>query len=69
MSCISEPALRALRLRYNSAYTAYQSCVRALSEAATSGVRPSDELLSQEAAALKQLTYTRAKLLAAMAQG
>ncbi len=37
----SEKDLRELRLRYNAAYAAYQSCVLALSEAAMSGKKPS----------------------------
>ena len=69
MPRISEAALRELRLRYNSAYTAYQSCVRALTEAAASGIKPSADLLEKEANALRQLTEARAELLAAMAQG
>jgi hypothetical protein len=43
--------------------------VRALSEAATIGIEPSDDLLTKEAAALKRLTDARADLLVAMAQG
>lgn len=69
MPRISEAALRDLRQRYNAAYTAYQSCVRALTEASASGVAPSAELLAKEAKALRQLTEARAALLEAMAQG
>ena len=69
MPRLSEAALRTLRLRYNSAYTASQSCVRALTEAAASGVVPSADLLTQESKALRQLTDARAELLAAMAAG
>jgi hypothetical protein len=69
MPRISEAAVRELRLRYNSSYAAYQSCVRALNEAAASGVAPSADLLTKEANALRQLAEARAELLAAMAQG
>ena len=51
-------------MRYHAAYTAYQACVRALTEAAMSGAIPSATL--QEAKALGALTKTRANLLAAM---
>jgi hypothetical protein len=53
-------------MRYQAAYTAYQACVRALTEAAMSGALPSTTLLEQEAKALGVLTKTRANLLAAM---
>jgi hypothetical protein len=63
----SEADLRQLRLRYNAAYSAYQNCVIALNEAAMSGQAASQELLHNEAAALRDLTEARAALLAAMA--
>jgi hypothetical protein len=63
----SEADLRQLRLRYNAAYSAYQNCVIALNEAAMSGQAASQELLKNEAAALRDLTEARATLLAAMA--
>ena len=59
---------RELRQRYNAAYTAYQSCVLALNEAAMAGHAPSQELLDAEAKALRELTEARASLLAAMAE-
>ena len=62
-------ALQELRLRYHAAYTAYQACVRAVTEATMSGEIPSPTLLEQEAKALGALTKTRANLLAAMAAG
>jgi len=62
----SEADLRQLRLRYNAAYSAYQNCVIALNEAAMSGQAASQELLQNEAAALRDLTEARAALLAAM---
>ena len=63
---IKEAALRGLRLKYNAAYSAYQSCVRALSEVSMAGEAPSAELLENEAKALRELTGARANLLAAM---
>jgi hypothetical protein len=64
----SEADLRELRMRYNAAYSAYQSCLLALNEAAMSGESPSTELLENEAKALRELTEARGALLAAMAQ-
>jgi len=63
----SDADLRELRLRYNAAYSAYQGCVIALNTAAMTGQPASPELLANEAAALRELTETRATLLAAMA--
>jgi hypothetical protein len=57
--------LRTLRMKYKVAYEAYQSCVRA----GTKGEKASADLLEQETVALRQLTETRARLLAAMADG
>ncbi|HXS80390.1 MAG TPA: hypothetical protein VN818_08890 [Gammaproteobacteria bacterium] len=54
-------------MRYHAAYTAYQACVRAVTEATMSGSMASPTLLEQEAKALGMLTKTRANLLAAMA--
>ena len=65
---MTETRLRELRHRYNAAYTAYQSCVIALNEAALSGQPPSPELLKSEASALRDLNEARAALLAAMAE-
>jgi hypothetical protein len=59
---LSEADVRTLRMRYNSAYAAYQSC-----EAAMAGQSPSQQLLDSEAAALSELTEARGQLLAAMA--
>ena len=61
-------ALQTLRMRYKAAYTAYQSCVRALTEASMSGAPLSKELLENEAKALRELTEARGNLLAAMAE-
>lgn len=73
MRGMTEPAsqeanLRELRLRYNAAYTAYQSCVMALNEVAMSGQPASKLLLENEANALRELTEARGQLLAAMAR-
>ena len=62
----SDADLRELRLRYNAAYSAYQSCVIALNTASMTGQAASPELLTNEAAALRELTEARAALLAAM---
>ena len=62
----SEADLRTLRARYNAAYSAYQSCLIALNEAAATGAAPSKELLESEAKALRELTEARGNLLAAM---
>ena len=64
---VTDAALRDLRHRYNAAYTAYQSCVLALNEAAMSGKPPSKELLQKESIALGELNEARRNLLAAMA--
>jgi hypothetical protein len=63
-----EADLRELRLRYNAAYTAYQSCVMALNEAAISGREPAATLLQNEAKALRELGEARGQFLAAMAR-
>jgi hypothetical protein len=64
----AESDLRELRLRYNAAYSAYQSCLIALNEAAMSGRPASKALLENEAKALRELTEARGNLIAAMAQ-
>jgi hypothetical protein len=64
----SNGTLRELRLRYNAAYAAYQSCVKALNEAVLSGKRPTAELLENEAKSLRELTESRANLLSALIQ-
>ena len=66
MSPPSDAVLQDARLRYHAAYTAYQACARAVTEATMSGAVPSPTLLEQEANALAALTKTRANLLAAM---
>ncbi|HET7609591.1 MAG TPA: hypothetical protein VFL84_12995 [Gammaproteobacteria bacterium] len=68
MPPVAQAVLQELRMRYQAAYTAYQACVRAVTEATMSGSTPSSMLLEQEAKALGALTKTRASLLAAMAE-
>ena len=63
----TEAVLQELRMRYQAAYSAYQACVRAVTEATMSGASPSPTMLEQEAKALGALTELRAKILAAMA--
>lgn len=55
-------------MKYQAAYAAHQSCLRALTEAGLSGGVVSARLLEQEAAALRELSKIRADLLAAMAE-
>jgi hypothetical protein len=64
----SEADLRELRMRYNAAYSAYQSCLIAINEAATTGQPPSKALLESEASALRELNEARGNLIAAMGQ-
>jgi hypothetical protein len=64
----SEADLRTLRLRYNAAYAAYQSCLIALNEAAMSREAPPPVLLKSEADALRELNEARGNLIAAMGQ-
>jgi len=53
-------------MRYNAAYSAYQSCLIAINEAAASGLTPSKALLANEANALRELNEARGNLIAAM---
>lgn len=68
MSRAPEAALQDLRMRYRAAHSAYQACVRAVTEATMSGAGPSPALLEQEARALAALKELRSHLLAAMAE-
>jgi hypothetical protein len=56
----TEEKLRELRQRYQAAYTAYQSCVDALTDASFRGERPPAELMEKEAKALRELNEARA---------
>jgi hypothetical protein len=55
--------LSELRHKYKMAYTAYLTCVQALSEASHNGVWPSAEVLKQEETALNELKSARQALL------
>ena len=61
-----DAATRDLRLTYNAAYAAHQSCVTALNEAIFAGKQPSQELLERETAAQRELTDARHRLLASI---
>ena len=63
---VTQATFRTLRLRYNVAYTVYQSCVRTLSEAGMSGEPPSADLIATEAKATHELTKARRNLLDAI---
>jgi hypothetical protein len=69
MSHATEAALQELRMRYQVAHTAYQACVRAVTEATMGGDVVSPALLQKEARALEALKQARASLLAAMGDG
>ena len=47
--------LLALRLKYQAAHLAYQSCIKALELATSNGERPVHDLLNREAKALDEL--------------
>ena len=55
--------LSELRHKYKMAYTAYLTCVQALSEASHHGVWPTPDVLKQEETALNELKFTRQALL------
>ena len=63
---MADKALRVLRHRYRTAYTAYMACVHALSDANEKGARPLNEVLKLEASALKELNQSRDAFLAAI---
>jgi hypothetical protein len=60
MAGLTEEHLRELRQRYQVAYTAYQSCVDALTKVSFKGEKPSSELWAKEAMALRELNEARA---------
>jgi hypothetical protein len=60
--------LRALRMKYNAANSAYHDCVRVRTEAAMSGGAVSFDQLEREAAALRTLNRIRDELMAAMVE-
>jgi hypothetical protein len=64
----TEDKLLELRQRYKAAYTAYRSCVEALTELNLNGEKPSAELLGKEAKALRELNEARAAYRDALLQ-
>ena len=56
---ISDTELVHLRLQYEAAYDAYQSCVLALEEVWRGGEKPSAELLERQKTALRELNEER----------
>ena len=61
-------SLRALRMKYKSAFTAHESCMQALTDTKLRGEQPSRDLLDREAEALRVVNEARDSLLAAMAE-
>ncbi len=60
--------LRQLRHRYKEAYTAYMTCVQALSDASQQGVRPEDNAKQNEQKVFNELAFARMLLLDALAE-
>ena len=56
---ISEAELRELRVKYEAAYDAYQSCIEALANIERKRSRPTHELLAAETKALRELNDAR----------
>ena len=65
---ISDAELVDLRLRYESAYDAYQACVFALEEASRRGDEPAVSLLARHAETLRRLNVERARYRDALLQ-
>lgn len=65
---ISDAELIDLRLRYETAYDAYQGCVFALEEAWRRGDRPAPELAARHAETLRRLNEERARYRDALVQ-
>ena len=63
-----QAALRALRMKYNAANSAYQDCVRVRTETTMSGGVVSIAHIEREVAALRTLNGIRDELLAAMTE-
>jgi hypothetical protein len=66
MPPIKDERLQELKLRYTNAYAAYQKSLLAHHEATMAGKRRTTDQLRTEAAALQELTSSRAKLLNAL---
>src|SRR5688572_19932517 len=64
MPKINEAPMRELRMKYKIAHETYANYVKRLIQAESTD-KPSAELLEQETKAARELTETRAKLLAA----
>ena len=58
---ISDAELIDLRLRYETAYDAYQGCVFALEEAWRRGDQPAAQLVARHAETLRRLNEERAR--------
>lgn len=65
---IGDAALVDLRLRYESAYDAYQACVSALEEACRGGDEPAASLVARHAEALRRLNLERVRYRDALVQ-
>jgi len=65
---ISDAELVDLRLRYEAAYEAYQSCVLALEEVWRGGEKPPAELVERHAKALSELSEERTRFRDALVQ-
>jgi len=61
---MTSDSIMARRDAYRRAYTAYLSCVRALSNTIVQGERPSQELLDKERDSFEEVAAARAALLA-----
>jgi hypothetical protein len=60
--------LRTLRHRYKEAYTAYMTCVHALSDASQQGVWPEDNVRLNDQKKFNELAFARMLLLDALAE-
>ena len=65
---ITDAELVDLRLRYEAAYAAYQSCVLALEEVWRGGGKPAAELLERHKTALRELNEERKRYRDALVQ-
>ena len=61
---MTSDSIMARRDAYRRSYTAYLSCVRALSNTIVQGERPSQELLDKERDSFEEVAAARAALLA-----
>ena len=65
---ITDAQLVDLRLKYEAAFIAYQSCVLALEEVSRAGEMPQAQLLERHAAALRDLNVERTRYRDALVQ-